>query len=67
MQQTNRPLTAPEVNKINNILTQMNAKKIPFGTLAHNGANKIRDAYIKKEEEEQKNQQRRQPRKEQNL
>jgi hypothetical protein len=52
LDQKNRPLTVPEVNKINNILTQRNAKKIPYGTLAHNGAEKLKQAYMKKEKED---------------
>jgi hypothetical protein len=39
-------LTVPEVNQINNILTQMNAKKIPYNTRAHNGAEKVKQAYM---------------------
>ena len=50
LQQKNRPLTVFEVNRINDILTQLNAKKIPYNTLAHNGANKLKQAYMSKKE-----------------
>jgi hypothetical protein len=51
MDKENKPLTVPEVKRINAILTSLNAKKIPYNTLAHNGAEKLKQAYMKLEKE----------------
>ena len=47
MKQDNKPLSIVEINRINNILKQLNAKTIPYNTKAHNAAKKLDQAYIK--------------------
>jgi hypothetical protein len=47
MKQDNKPLSVPEINRINNILKKLNAKTIPYNTKAHNAAEKMNQAYLK--------------------
>jgi len=56
MKQDNKPLSVPDINRINNILKQLNAKTIPYNTKAHNAAKKLDTAYIKAHDDHMNNQ-----------
>jgi hypothetical protein len=55
MRGDNKPLSVAEINSINNVLKQLNAKTIPYNTKAHNAAKKLDQAYLKAHAEYESN------------